>query len=100
VPDVIRSAVRTAETIGIRGTANVQFKRAADGVFKLLEVNPNPGWCWDGKMNLMAVFQGLRYSEMLGQILQAAVERVGVTAKPAAQAVVNGNGHGHAVAAE
>ena len=44
VPDVIRSAVRTAETIGIRGTANVQFKRAADGVFKLLEVNPRfPG---------------------------------------------------------
>jgi carbamoyl-phosphate synthase large subunit len=44
VPEVIRSAVRTAEIIGIRGTANVQFKRAADGVFKLLEVNPRfPG---------------------------------------------------------
>jgi len=43
-PDVIRSAIRTAEVIGIRGTANVQFKRAADGVFKLLEVNPRyPG---------------------------------------------------------
>ena len=44
VPEVIRSAVRTAEIIGIRGVANVQFKRAADGVFKLLEVNPRfPG---------------------------------------------------------
>jgi carbamoyl-phosphate synthase large subunit len=44
MPEVIRSAVKTAETIGIRGTANVQFKRAADGVFKLLEVNPRyPG---------------------------------------------------------
>ncbi|HEY2876459.1 MAG TPA: ATP-grasp domain-containing protein [Reyranella sp.] len=44
VPDVTESAVRTAEMIGIRGTANVQFKRAADGVFKLLEVNPRfPG---------------------------------------------------------
>ena len=42
-----------------------------------------------------------RYSEMLGQILQAAVERVGVTARPVPQqAAVNGNGHGHAVAAE
>jgi hypothetical protein len=30
---------------------------------------------------------------MLGQILQAAVERVGVTARPAAQTVHNGNGH-------
>jgi len=44
VPEVIQSAVKTATTIGIRGTANVQFKRAADGVFKLLEVNPRfPG---------------------------------------------------------
>ena len=44
VPEVIQSAIRTAEIIGIRGVANVQFKRAADGVFKLLEVNPRfPG---------------------------------------------------------
>ena len=44
VPDVIASAVRTAEIIGVRGVANVQFKRAADGAFKLLEVNPRfPG---------------------------------------------------------
>ncbi len=44
VPEVIAAAVRTAEIIGIRGIANVQFKRAADGVFKLLEVNPRfPG---------------------------------------------------------
>jgi carbamoyl-phosphate synthase large subunit len=44
LPEVIDSAVKTAETIGIRGTANVQFKRAADGIFKLLEVNPRfPG---------------------------------------------------------
>jgi carbamoyl-phosphate synthase large subunit len=43
-PELIEAAVRTAEIIGIRGTANVQFKRAADGVFKLLEVNPRyPG---------------------------------------------------------
>jgi carbamoyl-phosphate synthase large subunit len=44
VPEVIDAAVKTAQTIGIRGTANVQFKRAADGAFKLLEVNPRfPG---------------------------------------------------------
>lgn len=44
VPEVIQSAIRTAEIIGIRGVANVQFKRAADGVYKLLEVNPRfPG---------------------------------------------------------
>jgi carbamoyl-phosphate synthase large subunit len=43
-PEVSEAAVRTAEIIGIRGAANIQFKRSADGVFKLLEVNPRfPG---------------------------------------------------------
>jgi carbamoyl-phosphate synthase large subunit len=44
VPEVIEAARRVAEEIGVRYVANVQFKRAADGIFKLLEVNPRfPG---------------------------------------------------------
>jgi carbamoyl-phosphate synthase large subunit len=44
VPEVIEFARRVAQEIGVRYVANVQFKRAADGVFKLLEVNPRfPG---------------------------------------------------------
>ena len=44
VPEVIKFARRVAEEIGVRYVANVQFKRAADGIFKLLEVNPRfPG---------------------------------------------------------
>ena len=50
-------------------------------------------------MNIMAGFQGMRYSELLGQILQAAVERLGVVGKPAQQQV-GVAGSGHAVAAE
>jgi len=43
-PELVEAAARTAAIIGIRGIANIQFKRAADGVFKLLEVNPRfPG---------------------------------------------------------
>ena len=43
-------------------------------------------------------FAGMRYSELLGQILLAAVERLGITAKPAATQTAT-NGNGHAVAA-
>lgn len=43
-PEVIEAAVRVAQAIGVRYVANVQLKRAADGFFKLLEVNPRfPG---------------------------------------------------------
>jgi D-alanine-D-alanine ligase len=94
---MIDHAARLFERLGCRDYARFDFRADARGEIKLLEVNPNPGWCWDGKMNLMAGFQGMRYAELLAQILQAAVERVGVTAKPA-QATANGNGH--AVAAE
>jgi D-alanine-D-alanine ligase len=41
-----------------------------------MEVNPNPGWCWDGKFNMMAGYAGLRYSDLLRLIIEAAQERV------------------------
>jgi len=64
------------ERLRCRDYARFDFRADADGEIKLLEVNPNPGWCWDGKMNLMAGFAGLRYSEFLGAVLTAAEERV------------------------
>jgi D-alanine-D-alanine ligase len=95
---LIDHSARLFERLGCRDYARFDFRADAKGEIKLLEVNPNPGWCWDGKMNIMAGFQGMRYSELLGQILLAAVERLGIVAKPAAQSAANGNGH--AVAAE
>ena len=59
-----------------RDYARFDFRADARGAIKLLEVNPNPGWCWDGKFNFMAGFAGLRYSEMLYLIIEAAQERI------------------------
>jgi D-alanine-D-alanine ligase len=78
---LIENSARLFERMGCRDYARFDFRADAKGEIKLLEVNPNPGWSWDGKMNIMAGFQGMRYSELLGQILQSAVERTGVTAK-------------------
>jgi D-alanine-D-alanine ligase len=64
------------ERLGCRDYARFDFRADADGEIKLLEVNPNPGWCWDGKLNMMATFAGLRYSDMLRLILEAAQERI------------------------
>jgi D-alanine-D-alanine ligase len=43
---------------------------------KLLEVNPNPGWVWDGHLAKMAELSGVSYSEMLGMIIKAAESRI------------------------
>jgi D-alanine-D-alanine ligase len=64
------------ERLGCRDYARFDFRADAEGEIKLLEVNPNPGWCWDGKLNMMATFAGLRYSDMLKLIIEAAQERV------------------------
>ena len=50
------------ERLGCRDYARFDFRTDENGVIKLLEVNPNPSWCWDGKLNLMAGFVGKSYS--------------------------------------
>jgi D-alanine-D-alanine ligase len=64
------------ERCGCCDYARFDFRADAEGVIKLLEVNPNPGWCWDGKMNIMAGLAGLKYADLLQLILEAAQERV------------------------
>lgn len=66
------------ERLGCRDYARFDFRADAQGEIKLLEVNPNPGWCWDGKVNFMAQFAGLRYADLMRQIIEAAQERLAV----------------------
>ncbi|MBI4185383.1 MAG: methyltransferase domain-containing protein [Proteobacteria bacterium] len=72
------------ERLGCRDYARFDFRADAAGEIKLLEVNPNPAWCWDGKLNLMAGFAGLAYAELLRLLLEAAQMRL--FAQPAARA--------------
>ena len=64
------------ERLECRDYARFDFRADREGTIKLLEVNPNPGWCWDGKMNLMAEYAGYSYSNFLNKILDATVARV------------------------
>lgn len=68
-----------------RDYARFDFRADTHGNMKLLEVNPNPGWCWDGKLNLMAGFADLSYAELLTLILEAALERESNTIKMPAE---------------
>ncbi len=64
------------ERCGCRDYARFDWRTDSTGEIKLLEVNPNPGWCWDGKLNYMAGFAGLRYTDLLRRIIETAQERV------------------------
>ena len=64
------------ERLECRDYARFDFRTDSAGEVKLLEVNPNPGWCWDGKLNFMAGFGGMSYADLLRAILDAAVRRI------------------------
>ncbi len=91
---MIDNSAKLFERLNCRDYARFDFRADAKGEIKLLEVNPNPGWCWDGKLNIMAGFQGMRYTELLGQILMAAIERMGIVAKAAPVTAVAGGASG------
>jgi D-alanine-D-alanine ligase len=40
-----------------------------------MEVNPNPAWCWDGKLAHMAQMMGLSHADLLRLILKAGENR-------------------------
>jgi D-alanine-D-alanine ligase len=61
--------------LGLRDYARFDFRADAEGAIKLMEVNPNPAWCWDGKLAHMASHMGERHSGLLRMIIEAARKR-------------------------
>jgi D-alanine-D-alanine ligase len=59
-----------------RDYARFDWRLDSAGEPRLLEANPNPGWCWDGHLAKMAALDGLNYSDMLAEILQSAAKRM------------------------
>ena len=77
----IRNIIETCslklfERLECKDYARFDWRLDADGNPKLLEVNPNPGWCWDGHLAKMAKFAGLTYQDMLKEILTVAENRI------------------------
>ncbi len=69
------SCLKLFERVECRDYARFDWRLDDNGTPRLLEVNPNPGWCWDGHLVKMAKLADISYAEMLDKIIQAAVER-------------------------
>ncbi|MBE0477571.1 methyltransferase domain-containing protein [Candidatus Aerophobetes bacterium] len=75
---IVEWCLKLFERLECRDYARFDWRLNAQGNPKLLEVNPNPGWCWDGHLAKMAKIAGISYPEMLEAILQAAEQRNGI----------------------
>ena len=80
---VIQWCIELAERLECRDYTRFDWRLSASGSPKLLEVNPNPGWCWDGHLAKMAAYSDISYRDMLSSILKAVEERLGIdTSEP------------------
>ncbi len=75
---IVECCLKLFERLECRDYCRFDWRLDHKGKPKILEVNPNPGWCWDGHMAKMAKIDGLSYHEMLEEILQAAGQRIGI----------------------
>jgi D-alanine-D-alanine ligase len=81
---LVECCLKLFERLECRDYCRFDWRLDSKGNPKILEVNPNPGWCWDGHLAKMAKIAGMSYSQMLGAILQAAEERLSIQS-PAAK---------------
>ena len=73
---IIDSCVKLFVRLECRDYCRFDWRLDGNGTPKLLEVNPNPGWCWDGHLAKMSYLAGMSYADMLGSIIGAAERRL------------------------
>ncbi|MDO9576221.1 MAG: methyltransferase domain-containing protein [bacterium] len=73
---IVECCLKLFERLECRDYSRFDWRLDTEGNPKLLEVNPNPGWCWDGHLAKMAKIAGMSYTEILKIILRAAEQRL------------------------
>jgi len=73
---IVSWSLMLTERLDCRDYVRLDWRLDANGMPRILEVNPNPGWCWDGHLAKMAGFQGMDYSSMLLEIINETALRI------------------------
>lgn len=73
---IIENCVKLFSRLDCRDYCRFDLRLDANGIPKLLEVNPNPGWCWDGHLAKMAGIDNISYAKMIEMILLSAEQRI------------------------
>ncbi len=75
---IIAWCLKLSERLDCRDYVRFDWRLDAKGRPRLLEINPNPGWCWDGHLAKMALYKGIDYSSMLQAVLEATEQRANI----------------------
>ena len=72
------SSLKLFERLECRDYCRFDWRLDKYGDPHLLEVNPNPGWCWDGHLAKMCEIANFSYKDMIHKILYATEQRLGI----------------------
>lgn len=75
---IVEYSLKLFERLECRDYCRFDWRLDSENNPKLLEVNPNPGWCWDGHLAKMANIAGMSYPELIEAILKAAKRRLSI----------------------
>jgi D-alanine-D-alanine ligase len=70
--EMVNHSLKLFERLDCKDYCRFDWRLNSKGEPKILEVNPNPGWCWDGHLAKMSAFGDMDYAQMLEAILNAA----------------------------
>lgn len=73
---IIDYSVELFTRLSCRDYARFDWRLDKNGNPKLLEVNPNAGWCWDGHLAKMVELAGGTYCDFLQKVISVAEERI------------------------
>jgi D-alanine-D-alanine ligase len=73
---IIAWSLKLAERLECKDYVRFDWRLNFLGVPRLLEVNPNPGWCWDGHLAKMAGLKGMDYPTLLREIISETELRI------------------------
>ena len=73
---LINHCINLAERLNCCDYTRFDWRLDNKDIPKLLEVNPNPGWCWDGHLAKMAEHTDIDYPDMLKKIIDASIKRL------------------------
>ncbi len=89
VAQLHEKAVQAYQALQLRDYGRIDFRLAQDGTLHVLEVNPNPYLLPTAEFAMAAKRSGRDYAELVGDIVDRALERYGVITGR------NGNGRGN-----
>jgi len=82
-------SLRLAKRLDCRDYMRLDWRLDSEGTPRLLEVNPNPGWCWDGHLAKAAALSSVDYPKLIQLILSYAEQRIGIDSASAFSALSN-----------